>query len=213
MLGAEEFISAIKRETGVYLGSGMTPEEWAEGVRRMEGGRRYTFDYAPYQLEPYREIYNPENQVTVLAMFSRGGKTEIVANAIGYSIEQEPRRIIVGYPSQEQAEDFSKDNFSTQLIEPTPELSDLIPVGEGRRIANQTIRSKAFPGGKVDFAGLNVAGKLRKLKGDFLYADEIDSITEEASDEGDKIEILFKRGEEFEDPIKVLTSYPSMSGR
>lgn len=193
--------------------SGMTPEAWAEGVRRMEGGRRYSFDYAPYQREPFLEVFNPENQVTVLAMFSRGGKTEIVANALGYSIDQEPRRIIVGYPSQEQAEDFSKDNFMTQLVEPTPALAELLPSGEGRRIANQTIRSKSFPGGKADFAGLNVAGKLRKLKGDFLYGDEIDSITEEASDEGDKIEILFKRGEEFPDPIKVLTSYPSLKGR
>lgn len=186
--------------------------EWAEKVRRMENGLRYRFDYAPYQREIFDEVTNPEVSTLVMAMFSRGGKTEIIANHIGYQIEQDPRRMIVAYPTDSQAEDFSKDNLDKQLIGPTPSLNEILPSGGGRRIAANTIHSKSFPGGKLDIVGLNVAGKLRKLKANWIYADEIDAIKDDTGDEGDKIEVLFRRGSEYHDTTQILTSYPSVRG-
>lgn len=191
----------------------MNRVEWAETVRRMEDGGRFGFDYAPYQREPFEEIENPDVNTLVMALFSRGGKTEIVCNHIGYNIEQDPRRMIVAYPTDSQAEDFSKDNLEKQLLGPTPTLSRILPSGAGRRLASNTIHSKSFPGGKIDIVGLNVAGKLRKLKANWIYADEIDAIKDDASDEGDKIAILFRRGSEFPDTRQILTSYPSIAGK
>ena len=182
----------------------------------MENGSRFSFDFAPYQREPFDEISNPENSVVVMALFSRGGKTEIVSNHIGYNIHQDPKRMIIAYPTSSQAEDWSKDNFEKALIAPTPELDAILPSGGGRRMANNTILSKSFPGGKLDCVGLNVAGKLRKLKAQVIAADEIDSISDNENDdkdEGDKISVLFKRGDEYPDTTKILTSYPSLMGR
>jgi phage terminase large subunit GpA-like protein len=75
----------------------MDPAEWALTVRRMpdEHGatKAFTFDYAPYEREPFLECLNPRNQEVVLQMFSRGGKSEIVLNVLGYTIHQRPCRI------------------------------------------------------------------------------------------------------------------------
>jgi phage terminase large subunit GpA-like protein len=205
---ASRFLSAVSW-------SRMSRAEWAETVRRMENGSRFRFSYAPYQREPFDAMSDPGNSMVVLAWFSRGGKTEMVLNHIGYNIDQDPKRMIVAYPTASQSEDFSKDNLDKQLLGPTPRLNEILPSGGGRRIASNTIGSKSFPGGKIDIVGLNVAGKLRKLKASWLYADECDSVTDDNSDkgEGDKLAILWKRGSEYPDTTKILTSYPSLHGR
>ena len=77
----------------------LTLVEWAEQVRRMDGGRAYRFSYAPYQREIAETIHNPDNQMTVMMMASRLGKTEVVLNAIGHSIDAAPRRILVMFPT------------------------------------------------------------------------------------------------------------------
>jgi len=187
--------------------------DWPEKIRRMADGTRYQFGFAPYQAEIYDEIANSANQVVVMCMASRLGKTEIVMNDIGWRIDQQPQRMIVAYPTEAQAQDWSKDNLQTQLIDPTPSLSDVLPNQKGARTTSNTILSKLFPGGKIDAVGLNVMGKLRKLKAPYCYADEIDAIQYSGEHEGDKLEVLFKRSDEWQNPIRILTSYPSRAGR
>jgi phage terminase large subunit GpA-like protein len=74
----------------------MDPVTWATTVRRMpdEHGatKPFTFEFAPYEREPFVECFNPRNQEVVLQMFSRGGKSEIVLNVLGYIIHQRPCR-------------------------------------------------------------------------------------------------------------------------
>ena len=189
--------------------------EWCETVRRMEDGSRFSFDFAPYQREIFEAIDDPSIDVLVLALASRLGKTETILNDIGYRICEEPRRMIMALPTIEQASDRSKDEFTTQLVGPTPPLAEIFGDGSNRRMSSNTIGSKEFPGGKIDFTGLNVAGKLRKMKASFIAADEIDAILsdEGAGKEGDPLKVLFKRGAEYEDTIKILASYPSLKGQ
>ena len=39
--------------------------EWSEKVRRMEGGKHFRFDFAPYQKEMMETPFNSEVQMTV----------------------------------------------------------------------------------------------------------------------------------------------------
>ena len=77
----------------------MPPREWAETIRRMPdqhgASRPFSFDYAPYQLEPYLECFNPCNREVDLMWFSRGGKSEVVQNVLGRTIHQNPCRVPV----------------------------------------------------------------------------------------------------------------------
>jgi phage terminase large subunit GpA-like protein len=187
--------------------------EWSETKRRMEGGRRFKFSYAPYEREMMDTIYSPDVQLTVFMMASRLGKTEVVMNAIGHAIEQSPRRILVMYPTVSQAEKWSKETLNTELIQPTPTLTNIFGNGSNRRLSSNTILHKQFPGGLLNAFGANSPGEMRRAKGNFLFADEIDSIQESEGDEGDPLEIFWIRGSEYDDSIKVAASYPSVTGR
>ena len=182
-----------------------------EKVRRTEGGKRFSFDFAPYQREIFRSFFDPANEVTVAAIYSRGGKTLLASGAVGYSLKTRPRRIVVGYPANNQAEGFSKDGFQVGLVNPTPELAEILPDGSGRRLGNNTIHTKQFPGGQIDFVGVNSG--LRTVKGNLVWGDEIDAFTSEKSDEGDKTTGLLGRADEYPDAIKILTSYPFLKGK
>lgn len=191
----------------------LTAGEWAEAERRMEGGRRFRFDYAPYEREMIDTIYSPDVQLTVFMLASRLGKTEVAMNAIGHAIIEQPRRILVMYPTVSQAEKWSKETLNNELIQTTPKLAEIFGDGTNRRLANNTILHKVFPGGLLNAFGANSPGEMRRAKGNFLFADEIDAIQESETDEGDPLEIFWVRGSEYQDTIKVAASYPSTTGR
>jgi phage terminase large subunit GpA-like protein len=95
----------------------MDPITWATTVRRMpdEHGatKPFTFEYAPYERDPFLECFNPRNQEVVLQMFSRGGKSEIVLNVLGYIIHQRPCRIGCMWPTQGNAKKWSKGDLTS----------------------------------------------------------------------------------------------------
>ena len=195
----------------------MPPRDWAETIRRMPGGyetaQPFTFAYAPYQLEPYLECFNPRNIEVDLMWFSRGGKSEIVQNVLGRTIHQKPCRIGVMWPTLGQAKKWSKDDFMGSLVDPTPELYALIGDGTGRRKSDNTLLHKIFTGGLIDMVGANAVGDLRRMKYRLGYGDEIDAIVEITSDEGSQLEIFAKRGSEYADTIQIYCSYPSLKGK
>jgi len=91
-----------------------------------------------------------------------------------------------------------------ELVEPTDALTGLLQDGRGRRLANNTILSKIFPGGYISMFGANVPGDFRRAKGNFLYADEIDAIAIAESDEGDQLRQFAVRGSEYPDTVQVI---------
>ena len=191
--------------------SRVPPEEWAEEVYRLPDGRRFRWDYAPYSRAMFRAIFDPLNIETAFEMYSRGLKSTVVLLAIGYIIDQAPRRILSLWPTNSQGEKWSKDNLCGELLDTTPALH-FLGNQSGRRIASNTLLHKLFPGGLIDIFGANAPGDMRRAKGSFLYADEIDAIATEQTDEGDQIAIFNKRGDEYADTIRVFASYPSVLG-
>src|SRR5207248_3975790 len=103
--------------------------------------------YAPYQREMFNELFEPRNQEVVFQIFSRGGKSEVVLNALGYTIDQRPCRIGAMWPTLGQGKKWSKDDFTGSLIESTPALSALIANATGRRKSDNTLLHKIFAGG------------------------------------------------------------------
>lgn len=175
------------------------------------GDVRYSTTAAPHQREPQESLTDKSVQATVLMMASQiGGKTEIFLNAIGYFMEHEPTNVIAMYPTVESAEAFSKKKVD-RFIRATPVVSDLVRDNRTRDSGN-TIREKQFPGGSLYMVGANSPPSLRGSSGEVLAADEIDSYEEATRDEGDPLELLWKRGESYPQCVKVLASTPTLMG-
>lgn len=204
------------RERCLALISTLTPRAFAEEIMRLPDDhgatRPFSFAYAPYQLQPYEELFNPRNQEVALMWASRMGKSRVVCSGLGFIILIEPCRIAVMWPTEGDGKLWSKDDFMGELIEPTPELAALIEDATGLRKAGNTHLRKKFLGGLLQILGANAAGRVRRVKARFLYAEEIDAILGSLTDEGDMLKIFGKRGDEFPDTIKVYCSYPSLKG-
>jgi phage terminase large subunit GpA-like protein len=160
----------------------------------------------------FMELFNPRNREVVFKMASRLTKTMTVLGAIGYCMSEAPRKILVMWPKIGDSEEWSKKHLMGELVDCTPALQNLIMDGRGRRLANNTILNKSFPGGYISMFGANVPGDFRRAKGNFLYADEIDAIAQAETDEGDQLRQFAVRGSEYPDTIQVYCSYPSLSG-
>jgi phage terminase large subunit GpA-like protein len=189
--------------------SQMPPEVWAEEIYRLPDGRRFRWDYAPYSKAMFLSMFDRHTVETIFEMYSRGLKSTAVLLAIGYIIDQAPRRILSMWPTNSQAEKWSKDNLTGELFDTTPPLN-FLGSQTGRRISSNTLLHKLFPGGLIDIFGANAPGDMRRAKGSFLYVEEIDAIQSEQTDEGDQIAIFYKRGDEYPDTIRVAASYPAL---
>lgn len=187
----------------------MSPVEWAEEVYRLPTGGRFSFDYAPYSRKMFESLFDRQNIETILQLYSRGLKSTVILLAIGYTIDQSPRRILSLWPTDSQAEKFSKDALVGELFDTTDCLKFLGSACK-KRTGSVTLLHKAFPGGLIDLFGANAPGNMRRAKGSFLYADEIDAIDTTTTDEGDQLQIFAKRGDEYPDVIRAYASYPSL---
>lgn len=189
--------------------SKMTPEEWALEVYRLQNGSKFSFDYAPYSRAMFRSLFDRNTVDTSFQMYSRGLKSTVILIAIGFLIDQSPRRILSLWPTNSNAEKFSTDNLCGELLDSTPCLNFLGSKAK-KRTGGNTMLAKKFPGGRIDLFGANAPGDMRRAKGSFLYADEIDAIKTEETDEGDQLAIFAKRGSEYPDTIQVFASYPAL---
>jgi phage terminase large subunit GpA-like protein len=188
--------------------SRMTPEDWAEMIYRLPNGSKFQFSYCPYVRTMFLSLFDRSVTETIFQLYSRGLKSTAVLLAMGYMIDQAPRRMLVSWPTQGQAEKWSKDNLCGELLDCTPPLQYLGSAAK-KRTGTNTMLHKHFPGGMLNIIGCN-AGEARRSKASLIYNEEIDSTTTETTDEGDIYAIISKRGDEYPDTIRVSASYPAL---
>ncbi len=187
--------------------------QWAEQHRRM--GKdvtaipgRYRVDSAPYQQEPQESFTDPEVQTTALLWASRLGKTEMLNNLEGFTVDVNPRGILVVYPTLDSAKKWSKE-FFVPMLKATPVLRGKIREARSKD-ANNTILSKQFPGGKISAIGANSPSGFRQIQAPVVICDEIDAM--ENGSEGDPITLAFRRADNYRDSVQVLSSTPTIKG-
>lgn len=209
----ESYLSSVARSLSQCFAnwSRMPPEVWAEEIYRLPNGGRFRWSYAPYARRMFQSIFDHRNIETNFQLYSRGLKSTVVLLAIGYTIDQDPRRILSLWPTNSQAEKFSKDILTGELFDTTEPLR-FLGSAASKRIGSNTLLHKLFPGGLIDLFGANAPGDMRRAKGSLLYADEIDAIDTTLTDEGDQLAIFNKRGDEYPDTIRIFCSYPSLKG-
>ena len=189
--------------------------EWADEFRflpressAMPG--KYRSAVAPYQREPMEAVNDTTVQTIAVMFSSQSGKTEMLANVVGYFIASDPSTILVVQPTLELAESWSKERL-TPMIRDTPVLGSLVRESKSRDSGN-TILMKVFPGGNIAIVGANAPGGLAGRPRRVVLLDEVDRFPPSAGTEGDPCALAIMRTESFWNSVIMLTSTPTVKG-
>jgi phage terminase large subunit GpA-like protein len=199
---------------GLELPPRQTISQWADAKRQIARGTgpepgRWRTDRTPYLREPMDAPADPDIEIVVLKMSSQVGKTEVLINALGYYIDQDPAPQMLVLPTLELAESFSTKRF-VPTCEATPALAERI--GRQARTSANTILEKAYPGGDVVFAGANSPASLASRPRRIVMFDEIDKYKANIGADGDPIKQGFQRAQNFWNRKKILASTPTLEG-
>jgi len=165
----------------------------------------------PYLREIMDAISDPTVTEMVVMKSAQVGFTEgVLNNAIGYYIHQDPSSVIVVQPSDYDAEDWSKTRLAPMLRD-TPCLVGLVREARSRDSDN-TIRDKAYPGGRLKVTGATSPKGLRRTPARVGLLDEIDGYPPSAGTEGDPIGLVRRRLTTFWNRKLVLGSSPTLKG-
>jgi phage terminase large subunit GpA-like protein len=188
--------------------------EWAEKRRRMPKGITarpgpYSIAGTPFMREVQEAFFAPDVQTTVLCMASRTGKTETEMNLTGYTIDHDPCNILWVYPTLDSAKKWSKEFFMPMMKASKCFAGKLRKVGT--KDADNTLLSKAFPGGRVSAIGANSPSGFRQIQAPRVICEEVDAMVN--GEEGDPVELAFKRADNYADNVQIVSSTPTIKGQ
>ncbi len=119
--------------------------------------------------------------------------------------------VILGmFSSESQAKKFSEKKLKT-MGKATPEIAEKIDFSSSPRSGN-SILSKSWDGGWMEFFGSNAAGNMKMTTADFVFVEEPDDANENVGNQGDSIKLLFERTKRVRRPKRVLGGTPSVKG-
>ncbi len=186
--------------------------EWADRERVLgpeessEPGRWKT-NRVPYLKGPMDAVSDPNVRTIVMMCSARVGKTELLNNAVGYFIDQDPAPMLIVHPTIGDAKNWSKEKLAP-MIANTPAIRMKIKEAGPRESGNE-IQRKVFPGGYIYLTGGNSASGLKARTTRIVIFDEVENIAKEAGEFGDPIELAKTRTTTYPGRYKhLLVSTP-----
>lgn len=156
---------------------------------------------APYQYELVDAIADDDVEIIVLMLSSQVGKSISIDAMMGYCISCEPGPMLHVSPTGDRSEDFVRDRFDP-LVGASPTLRSLVGKGQdtrkGRSGGADSLASKSFPGGQLNFASAHKPDQLAARAIKFLFLDETDRFPVSAGIEGCPIQLAVKRTKTYE---------------
>ena len=157
------------------------------------------------------DAFNEPNIERIVVMTSsQVGKTEILLNAIGYYIDQDPSPMLVVQPTLAMGQSFSKDRLSA-MIRDTEKIRDCIKDARSRDSGNTTMHKK-FAGGHISIVGSNSPSGLSSRPVRCLFMDEVDRFEASAGSEGSPVSLAIARTKTFNNRKIFLCSTPTIKG-
>lgn len=195
-----ECLSAFKPRVRVPL------SKWMADKSRLEDGGR--FRAFPFQNEIADAFTDPETTQVSVRKSSRIGYSTIVQGYAGYSIECDPRRLLIYQPTIDDAENYSKDDLEPVLQWPAVRK---VATFKPRHRDNQ-IRAKRFKGGWIQIKGANSPKEFRRVTADSVLLEEPDGYPWSAKEEGDPARLAFKRNLTSPRRFSAAGSTPKIKG-
>jgi phage terminase large subunit GpA-like protein len=193
----------------------LTVSEWADQERMLSGEAsaepgKWSTARAEYQRGIMDAIADPSVLEIWVQKSAQVGWTEILGNAVGYFIDQDPSPMLLIQPTLDMGEAWSKDRFAPMLRD-TPALKGLVKDARSRDSGN-TLLHKQFPGGHITIAGANSAASLASRPIRVVLCDEVDRYPASAGTEGDPIKLAQKRSATFWNRRFLAGSTPTVKG-
>jgi phage terminase large subunit GpA-like protein len=193
----------------------LTLSQWADNFRYLspetsaEPGRWNTAR-AEYLRGIMDAVSDPRVERVVVMASARVGKTEVINNLVGFHIGQDPGPILVVYPTETAAEEWSRDKLAPMLRD-SPSLRSKIAPPRSRDSQNTTLH-KVFPSGRLYIVGANAPTGLAAKNIRVVCCDEVDRYNANAGGEGDPVAQAIKRTQNFWNRKIVLVSSPKLAG-
>lgn len=175
----------------------ITGSEWADRYRVLsaEGSAQpgpWRTDRVPYLREILDAACDRETTDGTIVKCSQSAGSEVLLNAAGFFMDQEPSPILIIQPNvKPMAEAFSKDRVAP-MIRDSERLRGKVKDPRARDSGN-TVLHKAFPGGQLTIAGANSPAGLASRPVRVVLADELDRWGKSAGTEGDPLSLAKKR--------------------
>lgn len=208
-------IAALRRATeqALTLPPPVNVWQWGEMRRRLTKEvsaltGAYRVENTPFQREPQEAFLDPVVQAVVLCWASRLGKTEMINNLIGETVELNPCNILFVWPTIDRAKIWSKQILAP-MIRGVRYLRERFKVARSKD-ADNTILSKRYPGGNLSAIGSNSPSGFRGTQAPVVICDEADAM--ESGPEGDPVLLAFKRAENHPDSVQIVSSTPTLKG-
>jgi len=197
-------ISAVTSELRFALGDAcrssapVDPIEWLENVRWLspESSREigpFSFQKAPYLIEPQRAILDPEIPEIVLNWSSQSGKTELLLNSILYWSVHSPGPLLCVTPDWKSSKSFSSDRIQPMYRDSKlpAEIDNVDPPQRGGPGSDwSTFRLVVGAGMPLTIVPASTASGLAMRPIRFLICDEVSRFPVEArgrTPEGDAV--------------------------
>lgn len=192
-----------------------TVSQWADRHRQLSPEASaspglWRTHVVEYMREPMDCIGDPRVRQIVIMAGAQVAKTEVILNALGKAIHDDPAPILIMQPTLEMAEAFSKDRVAP-MVRDSKVLRERVGDTKSRDSGN-TILHKTFPGGHLTMVGANAPAGLASRPIRDVYCDEVDRYPLSAGTEGDPITLAVKRTLTFWNSTTILTSTPLIKG-
>lgn len=156
---------------------------------------------ASYQRELVDAVAADDTEIIVLMLSSQVGKSLSVDAQLMHSIACAPGPMLHVSPTGARSEEFVRDRFDP-LVGSSPTLRKLIGTGQNTRKGStggaNSLASKSFPGGQLNFASSHKPDELAARAIKYLFLDEVDRFAQSAGIEGCPIQLALKRTKTFE---------------
>lgn len=188
----------------------LTPSQWAEAklkLPRTTSSLPGDFRLFPPQRGIMDALAEPGVEEIDVEKASRTGFTQLMAAMELYCIEQEAKPVVSIHPKESSSRAFERKYIRPMLLE-SEKVGYLFP-----NLERQPWKSKiSVTGSTLDFKDAVLPDNFSEYHAWRIFGDEVDrpqwNAGGEATSEGDKITLMSKRLESFDDGMMILGSSP-----
>lgn len=187
----------------------MTVSQWAEKNRILPKGT--TSRPGPFRAEKFQremmDVFNDPTVKKVAFMKSTqvGGSDATLLNIIGFTIDIDPKPIMMVMPGGQVVKEFGRKRLMP-MLQATPSLRGKVTEAKSRDSGN-TLTHKFFAGGFLKLANAGSGKELRSDPIPILLLDEVDGY--DPISEGDAVDIAERRTDQYPDAKIFYISTPA----
>lgn len=194
----------------------VTVSQWADEHRMLTSkSSGVPGPWRTARVPPAREIMDclsvssPVRSVSLMKAGQIFG-TEIALNWVGYVMDHAPASMLVVVPTLDVRERWVKQRLDP-MLETTPALAKIFNVRRRRAGANSEA-IKDYPGGMLILGGANSPATLASMPIKYVINDEVSRFPWEVGKEGDPLELIRKRQQNFMRHKEFNISTPTIKG-